>query len=142
MRDMDARPDPFLARFFSRIPPEAAKSFTPDQLAAIRMAFGARQWGHHAVDFRKSFPFFWRRFYIVLLLGAERRTEARLRAEGEMFGTFGNSLVTLVYVALLMVPLLAALYLLKWSAGVDLIPGGGVHGFWESFGDQIRMLGR
>lgn len=139
---MDAPHDPFIAKFFARIPRATAESFTPDQLAAIRMAFGARSWGSHAVDIRKSFPLFWRHLYVVLLIGTERRTAARLRAEGETFGTFGNAMVTLLFAALLILPLLGGLYLLKWTAGVDLIPGGGVHGAWHGLADQLRQMGR
>ncbi len=139
---MDAIHDAFIERFFKRIPREAAESFTPAQLSAIRMAFGARSWGNHAVDVRKSFPFFWRRIYFVLLIGAERRDAERLRAEGEMFGTFGNAIVSLIFLVLLMLPLVAGLYLLKWTAGVDLVPNGGAHAFWDGVSTQLRQLGR
>jgi hypothetical protein len=140
--DGSQRHDPFIDKFFARIPRDAAESFTPAQLAAIRMAFGARSWGSHALDIRKSFPLFWRRVYLVLLIGTERRTADRLRAEGELFGTFGNAIVTLMFVALLLLPLMAGLYLLKWSAGIDLVPGGGAHGFWDGVAAQLRQLGR
>ncbi len=141
---MDATPppDPFIARFFARIPAETAASFTPAQLTAIRMAFGARRWGHHAVDLRKSFPLLRRRFYLVLLIGAEHRTAERLRAEGEMFGTFGNVLIALVYLGVLLVPLLAGLYLLKWTAGIDLDPMGGVHDVLNGLAGPFRPAGR
>ncbi len=139
---MDAPNDPFLEKFFSRIPSATAATFTPAQLAAIRMAFGARSWGSHAIDIRKSFPFFRRRLYFVLLIGGERRTAARLRAEGELFGTFGNAIVTLVFIALLIAPLIVGFYLLKTVAGVDLVPGGGTHGVLDDITQQLRQMGR
>jgi hypothetical protein len=33
--------DPFLRRFFERVPSDIARSFTPAQLDAIKMVFGA-----------------------------------------------------------------------------------------------------
>jgi hypothetical protein len=33
--------DPFLRRFFERVPSDIARSFTPNQLDAIKMVFGA-----------------------------------------------------------------------------------------------------
>lgn len=33
--------DPFLRRFFERVPSDIARSFTPSQLDAIKMVFGA-----------------------------------------------------------------------------------------------------
>ena len=36
-----AEADPFLHRFFDRVPADIARSFTPLQLDAIKMVFGA-----------------------------------------------------------------------------------------------------
>jgi hypothetical protein len=48
--------DPFFATFFSRIPEDVACSFTPAQLDAVKLAFGARVRGAHAIDVRLSLP--------------------------------------------------------------------------------------
>ncbi len=52
-----------------------AASFTPDQLAAVRMAFGMRYAMDHAVDVRRTVTLPWGRFYLVLLGGRDRRAE-------------------------------------------------------------------
>lgn len=67
--------DAFLDRFLTRMRPDVAGSFTPDQLAAVRMAFGMRYTMDHAVDVRRTVTLPWGRFYLVLLGGRDRRTE-------------------------------------------------------------------
>ena len=69
----------FKIRFLARIPAELAKSFTPDQLAAIQRAFGTRYAMEHAVDVRRTVTLPWGRFYLVLLGGKDRRSEHRRR---------------------------------------------------------------
>jgi hypothetical protein len=140
---MDGSGDPFLAKFFARIPADVASSFTPAQLDAVKMAFGARSWGSHAIDIRKSFglPLVWRRFYLVLLMGAERREEDRLRAEGALFGTLGNAALTIAFLAVLLIPSAFVLYALKSFAGIDVLPGSeGLHGFWDDLARQLELL--
>jgi len=134
---MDGRNDPFIAKFLSRVPSDIAASFTDDQLLAVKMAFGARSWGIHAVDFRRSFLLFGHRLYVVLLMGRERRTADRLRAEHALFGPLGNSFVTALFLCGLALPLLAALYVLKSAAGIDVIPDGGLHTLWQDLMGQF-----
>jgi hypothetical protein len=140
---MDGSSDPFLAKFFARIPAEVAASFSPAQLQAVKIAFGARSWGSHAIDIRRSFslPLIWRRFYLVLLAGAERRDEERLRAEGALFGTFGNAALTVAFLAVMLGPLALAFYALKSLAGIDVLPGtDGFHGLWSDALRQLQFL--
>jgi hypothetical protein len=140
---MDGSSDPFFAKFFSRIPADVAASFTPAQLQAVKIAFGARSWGSHAVDIRKSFalPLIWRRIYVVLLMGGERRDAARLHAEGALFGTLGNATLTVAFLAVMLGPLALALYALKSLAGIDILPGAeGLHGLWSDLARQLAFL--
>ena len=51
-----------------------ACSFTPAQLDAVKLAFGAAPRGAHAIDVRLSLPLGRRWGYFVLLAGLERRT--------------------------------------------------------------------
>jgi hypothetical protein len=136
---MDGSRDLFLEKFFSRIPRDVAASFTPEQLGAVKLAFGARSWGAHAIDVRKSFPLFRHRIYLVLLMGRERRDAERLRAEGAMFGTLGNAFVTVLFLGFILAPLALGLYLLKSVAGLDVMPGDGFHGFWDNLARQIEL---
>ncbi len=69
--------DPFLRQMFARMSPGAKYLFTPYQLDEIKRAFSARSFGAHAVDLRFSIRFFRTSYYIVFLLGRERRLRAR-----------------------------------------------------------------
>ncbi len=131
--------DPFIRKFLTRIPPDVAASFTPAQFDAIKLAFGARDWGAHTVDIRKSFPLFWSSFYLVLLMGRNRRSADRLAAESQPFGTPGNILITVGFVAFLLIPAWFGLYALKSMIGVDLLPASGAHGVVD---DLLAQLGR
>ena len=72
-----AKPDDFLQQFFARIPPQTAATFNNAQLTALKQVFGERVTKRHAVDIRLSIPFFPRRFYLVLVLGKEKRSKER-----------------------------------------------------------------
>jgi len=69
--------DFFTKRFLARMRPEVAASFTPEQLAAVRLAFGMRYAMDHSVDVRRVVTLPWGRFYLVLLAGRDRRAEGR-----------------------------------------------------------------
>ncbi|NIA68091.1 3-phosphoshikimate 1-carboxyvinyltransferase [Pelagibius litoralis] len=77
-----AQRDPFIEHYFKRIDPQLAASFSEEQCAAIKEMFGARGVAKHAVELRRSVPIGWRRYYLVLLMGRERRTFDRLFSEG------------------------------------------------------------
>jgi hypothetical protein len=68
--------DPFITRFLGGMSREVADSFTPDQLLAVQRAFGMRYVQSHAVDVRRGFRLFGRKFYMVLLVGRERQGDA------------------------------------------------------------------
>lgn len=80
---MSARDDSFHERFErtfrSRVPPEVARSFTADQMAAIKSAFGGERWDGHAVDIRGTVPLPFKRYYFVLVAGPDRRGRRRAR---------------------------------------------------------------
>lgn len=99
--------DPFIEHYFKRLDPEVAASFTPAQRDAIRVMFGARGIAEHAVELRRSIPFLGgRRFYLVLLMGRERRGLARVYSQGHASRPF-NFLFYGVLGALIVVPLAA-----------------------------------
>jgi len=137
---MEGRYDPFVEKFFSRIHGEVAASFTDAQLNAIKMAFGARDWGSHSIDMRRSVRFLWWRFYFVLLAGPERRPAERLAAEGSPFGTIGNALLTTAFLLMILAPLFVLLYGLKTATGIDIVPDGGWHGALDNLSQQIGQL--
>ncbi len=98
--------DEFLAHYLRRIDPAVAASFTKEQRHAIRIMFGDRGATRHAVDVRCTFPLGWRRFYLVFLLGRDRRRIIRPR--NGLPGDMGDWLAYLV----MSLGLLAALFVL------------------------------
>ena len=98
--------DEFLAHYLRRIDPAVAASFTKEQRHAIRTMFGDRGATRHAVDVRCTFPLGWRRFYLVFLLGRDRRRIIRPR--NGLPGDMGDWLAYLV----MSLGLLAALFVL------------------------------
>ncbi|WP_427160856.1 hypothetical protein ACQFX9_04300 [Aliinostoc sp. HNIBRCY26] len=72
--------DPFLQGFLARIPPRTAASFTNNQLAELKRVFQTRAQRPHYVDIRLSVPVLKKRFYLVFLLGKEKRRIKRVEA--------------------------------------------------------------
>ncbi|MEO3427683.1 hypothetical protein AAFN88_02425 [Pelagibius sp. CAU 1746] len=104
--------DPFIDHYFKRIDPRVAETFTHEQREAIKAMFGARGMAQHAVEVRRSLPIGRRRYYLVLLLGRERRTFGRLHAEGAISGSF-NLLGYAITAALWALPAAGAALLLQ-----------------------------
>lgn len=104
--------DPFIDHYFKRIDPHLAETFTQDQREAIKTMFGARGMAQHAVEVRRSLPIGRRRYYLVLLLGRERRTFGRLHSEGAISGSF-NLLGYAITAALWTLPAAGAALLLQ-----------------------------
>lgn len=104
--------DPFLDHYFKRIDPRVATSFSPEQCEAIKTMFGARGIAKHSVEIRRSLPIGRGRYYLVLLLGRERRTFGRLYSEGAISGPF-NILGYAITAALWMLPAVGAALLLQ-----------------------------
>jgi hypothetical protein len=117
--------DPFFATFFSRIPEDVACSFTPAQLDAVKLAFGARVRGAHAIDVRLSLPLGRRWGYFVLLAGLERRT-FNWRSFKRLFRPFltlGQAITLALFLLMIVGSLFVVVYVGKRSAGLDLVPG-------------------
>jgi len=81
-----------------------AASFTKEQRVALQTMFGDWSATRHPVDIRCTFPLGWRRFYLVLLMGWDRRRFIRPRN-----GLPGEPGDWLTYLVMLM-GLLAALF--------------------------------
>lgn len=138
---MRAINDPFLERFFARIPRAAAESFNDDQLLAIKQAFAESPSRSHALDLRLSVPLLFGRFYFVVIAGPERRRrQHRIRPLPRRSITrvlnIGFSLAVLT-VALLAIAGIA--YLLKSSFGIDLLPDTSL-GLWTELKTQARLM--
>jgi len=120
-----AADDDFIQKFLSRIPEATATSFSEEQLTAVKMAFGGRAWGAHAIDIRRSLPFFGLRFYLVWLMGWEHRNPERIAALRQNHPLFrlGNAIGMVVFFGVLLLALLGLLYALKTALGIDVFPG-------------------
>jgi hypothetical protein len=55
------------------LPPDLARSFSPEQLAAVELHFGMRHRANHGIDWRKHFRLPFLSGYIVLLAGRDNR---------------------------------------------------------------------
>jgi hypothetical protein len=62
-----------LEPFLQRLPLQLARSFTPEQLAAIELHFAMRYKVRHAIDWRTRIGFPFAKIYFVFLAGIERR---------------------------------------------------------------------
>ncbi len=111
--------DGFLDHYFKRIEPQVATSFTPTQQQAIKTMFGTRGINRHAVDIRRSLSFGRSRFYMVFLMGREHRALGGPARPG-LRSFVGYLLLAL----LLLVPIFAAVYLLKMLTGIDVLAAG------------------
>lgn len=76
--------DPYLRR----LDPEVAASFSDVQREALKDMLCARGVARHLVEIRRSIPFGRRRFYVVFLLGPERRGLSRLYGQGAISARF------------------------------------------------------
>jgi hypothetical protein len=65
----------------ARLPDEIHSRLTPDLREALARAVAPRLWGEHPVDIRVSIPLPFGRYYLALVLGPERRNEARRKSE-------------------------------------------------------------
>lgn len=110
---------PFVQEFFARIPPKTATTFTDTQLAALKQVFKERISKRHAVDIKLSMPFFKQGFYIVLLLGKEKRAKKRLQAA---ISQPVNSILLTISGLVLITSLLGSLYIFKMTSGMNLFP--------------------
>ncbi|MFO1112970.1 MAG: hypothetical protein U1E38_07860 [Rhodospirillales bacterium] len=118
--------DPFHKLFFSRIPAEVAQSFSPEQLEAVKLAFGARSPGGHALDLRFSVPLGNRAWYVVLLAGQMRRlsTHKTLKRLFRFSRSTVNAAVAIAIVIVTTLALLSALYACAQAgAGYRRVPG-------------------
>lgn len=102
---------------------ETFDSFSPAQIRLIRSVFGDDGGSSpHSVDLRTDIPLYFARFYLVFLLGRDRRSqtrrlENRRRRTAAFFGGLGLVAMT---ISPLVVLGLAAAYFAKSFLGIDL----------------------
>jgi hypothetical protein len=122
--------DPFVQKFFARIPPETAATFTDTQLAELKRVFQGRVEEQHAVDIRLSVPIFKRRFYLVYLLGKENR---RLKRVQPAASTSANKILLTISGFVLITSLFGTLYVANKFWGTNIPPQ-------QAIKESIRVL--
>jgi hypothetical protein len=127
--NVDIRQDPGLQKLLSRMPADVGASFTEQQLAHLRVALGARQWGKHQLDLRGTLRIFrWRYYYVVV---AGRNLRDGQRSQQQL-----SRLMLAVIISMLLICSaglgLLLLYLLKSALGIDLFDGFSL-GIWSWF---------
>lgn len=112
----EIRGDPSVQRLLERMPADVADSFTEPQLAHLRVALGARQWGKHKVDIRGTMGLGRWRYYFVVVAGRNVRHDAR---RGQL-GLLLNAFVISVLIFCALGAALLLLYLIKSALGIDI----------------------
>lgn len=120
-----------VAQFYYALNQETEQSLTDAQKVAIEQAVDATGLvAKHRIDIRKTFPWFGKRYYFVLLSGLDRRASSR-HGESRIWMYLIVSLITLLSVGCIALALLA-LYLLKSAMGIDLFDNFSL-GIWDWF---------
>ncbi|WP_028240958.1 hypothetical protein [Stutzerimonas azotifigens] len=125
----DNAPDAFTEGLMKRLPSHLRHSFSDEQIDALRVAFGARKWGRHAVDMRGTLPLGRSRYYFVLLLGRNQRERSRRQEE---LGLAAKALGATLFLLFSVLLGLVILYLIKSALGINLFPNFSL-GLWDWF---------
>lgn len=117
--------DPFTYHVMAGIDPEIRASFTPRQLEAVEEAISAG--GHKRnrfINFRGSIPFIFARYYLVMLVGRDRRYAVR-NEEKKLKKKMTAAKVLLLSFFIcwpVLLILFLVLYILKRWLGIDFLP--------------------
>lgn len=113
-----------LGRFLKKLPPEVAASFDASQRQALMTALTTSARPNKQVDVRKSFSLLGRRYYVVVLLGKDRRTHRRIRIGQLQKPDKGlrRYLSMGLTASLMAAVMLSTTYLVTAAVGVNLFP--------------------
>lgn len=104
-----ARDNTALDNYLKRIDPQVAASFTAPQRQALKTILGLRAPTRHTVEVRRSFGLGRKRYYLVFLLGRDRRALARLHRERTLSGP-AAALRYLGVILLFLLPVVGLVY--------------------------------
>ncbi|NWL16067.1 3-phosphoshikimate 1-carboxyvinyltransferase [Pseudoalteromonas sp. Scap03] len=121
--------DPAIRSLLERMPKSIQTTFTDEQLAHLKIAIGARQWGNHAVDCRGVVKLFKYRYYYVFLAGRNRR---ELSVKEQKIARFTQAIILSLAVTFTILLTLLVLYLIKSALGIDIFEGYSF-GVWSWF---------
>ena len=112
--------DPAIRSLLERMPKNIQTTFTDEQLAHLKIAIGARQWGNHAVDCRGVVKLFKYRYYYVFLAGRNRR---ELSVKEQKIARFTQAIILSLAATFTILLTLLVLYLIKSALGIDILEG-------------------
>lgn len=125
-----AEDDPFVRSLIDALPETVRTSLSTEQLSAIAEAASAAARGRrHAIDVRIGLPLWFARYYVVCLVGRDRRNRTRAtdlerRRQGRHVASGATLGITgMIFLLFLLVVAFFALYGIKSALGIDLIPG-------------------
>ncbi|MEP9356021.1 hypothetical protein ABLE93_20815 [Xanthobacter sp. KR7-65] len=123
----DIESDPFAQNVINAIPRDIQNSLTQKQMDAIVQALGiTRSQKRHMVDWRFLLRGPFRRYYVVLLIGEDRRRAVRQAVASQQARAGFRVRLALAVAALALLLLFAvvglafSIYLLKSALGIDL----------------------
>lgn len=104
-RDAASRHGTLLDRLLAPMDRHIANSFTETQLQELERVLGASSSRRLPIDIRVTVPILWRRYFITVLAGPERRSAERLKQERakHRLWTFAN-VCSLAFLLLLAIP--------------------------------------
>ncbi|MEG1210276.1 MAG: hypothetical protein RSE29_04050 [Leclercia sp.] len=123
-------------RFYEVLDEDVNAQLTAEQKEEIESAIiSITLASRHKVDIRKSFPFFGKRFYMVLLLGRDLRIRTRPESKlSRVLVTFMILFATLFFLFCI----LLTLYMIKSALGIDVFHHFhvGIWDWWLKLRDQ------
>ena len=126
--------DPAIRSLLNRMPREIQSSFTEEQLAHLKLAIGARQWGIHSMDCRGVIKFFKYRYYFVLLAGRNRR---ELSKKEQKIAAISQAITISMFSFFVITILLLIIYLVKSALGIDIFSNYSF-GVWAWFKELFK----
>lgn len=121
--------DPFVNDIIKNIPAEVRGTFSPQQKESLILAIvKARSKSHHLVDARITIPFFYKRFYVVFLLGKNRRRKIRqVLIERRQKNSLVSGLILMMMIilnttSLATLGLGVVFYIIQSALGINLFP--------------------
>ncbi|MGF1749680.1 hypothetical protein L4D74_13235 [Vibrio cionasavignyae] len=120
-----------VTQFYHVLDHDTQQDLTEEQKLAIEKAVDrVGLVAKHSLDVRKTFPWFGKRYYVVLLSGRDRRATSR-QGESKWLVYATTALVTTLLLTGVLLALLA-LYLLKSALGIDIFEDFSL-GIWDWF---------
>ena len=120
--------DPVIQNIVNRIPRDVLKTFTPEQMQAVGDAMRKSLEGRHIIDYRTTFRWMFKRYYLVLLVGKDRRKQVRqdmAKRRAWWSGIFTAVALLLLALGMATFAISATMlfvYAVKSAFGIDLLP--------------------